>query len=210
MNEKTDICIVASPEACGEAGTVSAMIFSTLCFLFWANGLGLLGSGATIAMAAFQLGAAAMYAYGGITHIKRGESFFGNVYIIFSVFFGAGAGALNLVGAIAEIKGFAYSWAVEGLMFLFVGIVVLAFLPHLVTWAISFFGIFLTGGLACVCWGIVYLGLLPGAAVVLNLIGSWSVFACGLLGTYTVLSTMFSYIGVKMDFLSWPLVAPKK
>lgn len=197
-------------DACGEAGTTSALCFTTLCFLLWANGMGWLGQGATIALSAFQLGVFAMYAYGGITHIKRGEAFFGNVYCIFAAFFGGASGAMNLVGAIAEIRGFAYSWQVEGWVFLVVGVIVLATVPVLVTFPLSFFGIFLSAGVSCVLWGLMYMNVFPAAAQTLGAVASWSIFVCGILGTYTILSSLYAYAGVKMDFLSKPLAAPKK
>lgn len=208
MNEEKNVQVKFSNY--GESGTTSAMCFTTLCFLFWANGMGFLGQGATLGMAAFQLGVFVLYAFGGITHIIRGEPLFGNIYCIFAAFFGGAGGAMNLCGAIAEIKGFTYSWAPMGWVFFVAGIVICSMIPVLATWAVSFFGIIVTGGITSILYGIVYMGFFPSLAGVFTTIATWSIFVCGLLGLYTIISTLYGYIGVKMDFLSKPLFAPKQ
>jgi len=194
----------------GEGGVTSSVCFTSLCFLLWANGMGWLGEGSTLALGAFQLGIFALYAYGGICHMVRGESFTGNIYCIFAAFFGGGAGALNIAGAVAEALGIPYSWAVEGWVFFVIGVIMLLMVPIVLTYPVSFVGVFLTGGITCVLYGFIYMGVFPGAADAFNVIGSWSIFVCGLLGIYTILSAFCAYMGLKMDFLSRPVIKSRK
>lgn len=211
MNEQTDrtvrpykVDIQGMPGNADAAPTLN-LIFATLCFCFWANAIGLLGEGATLAIGILQLAFFVGYMVGGVILTSRGNAFGGNTFLIFASFFGGAGGLTHVAMTIAEHRGIPYDYKVLGIAFIIAGIFLLAVLPGLLTSPKIDFLCFLTGGLGVLGFGLTGAEILPP---VWNLVAGWCLFIDGVLAVYAVVATMLGYTGIKLS-CGKPFVTPK-
>lgn len=182
------------------------IIFATLCFCFWANGIGLLGEGATLAIGILQLAFFGGYLVGAIILISRANAFGGNTFLIFASFFGAAGGLTHIGMVIAEKLGLPFDYRVLGIAFIVAGVFLLAMLPGLLSAPKLDFLCFLTGGLGVLGFGLTGAGLL-GAQW--NPVAGWLLFVDGVLAMYAVAANMLGYMGIKLS-CGKPFVSPKQ
>lgn len=135
METETKVKITGAP-IFGDPSPVLTTIFATLCYCFWANTMGFFGEGAVLAIGVLQLAVFASYTIGGVILLRNGNSFGGNMFMVFATVFGGigvlcygltGAGlapeALNELGAWALlIDGLVGFYTVVGQMLAFGGL----------------------------------------------------------------------------------------
>lgn len=186
-----------------DASPTLTLIFATLCF--WANTMGLLGEGATLALGVLQTAVFVGYTVGGVLLLARGNGVGGNVFMVFGAFFGAAGGFTHVGMTIAAELGVPFDYQVLGIVFIVGGAFLLACLPGMLTAAKTDFFSFLTGGLGVLFYGLTGAEVLPASW---NNFAAWCLFVDGLIGFYAVTSTMLSFSGIKLS-CGKPFVQPK-
>lgn len=186
----------------GFSGTTVCFIFTNLCFLFWANLLGILGGGAALAIGLIQLGMVIAYHLAASKVFVRGQAFDGNIFLIFATFFGGVGGLSNIATAIAPIIGIPYEGTAVGYCWVMCGIFLIAILPACLKSPWVVFVLYALAGLALLLLGLVIIGILNAG---LSTSIGWMLFAVGVLGLYMTLSGMYSFVGMNL-----PLGRPLK
>ena len=188
-----------------DASPTLTLIFATLCFCFWANTMGLLGEGATLALGVLQIAVFVGYTVGGVLLLARGNGVGGNVFMVFGAFFGAAGGFTHVAMTIAAELGVPFDYQVLGIVSIVGGAFLLACLPGMLTAAKTDFFSFLTGGLGVLFYGLTGAELLPAGW---NYFAAWCLFVDGLIGFYAVTATMLGCTGINLS-CGKPFVPPK-
>ena len=199
-----EVTIRGMPGNADAAPTLN-LIFATLCFCFWANAMGFLDEGATLAIGVLQLAFFVGYMVGGIILTSRGNAFGGNTFMIFASFFGGAGGLTHIAMTIAQTLGVPFDYKVLGIAFVIAGIFLLAVLPGVLTAPKVDFICFLTGGIGVLGFGLTGAGLIPASW---NIVAGWFLFADGVLAVYAVVASMLGYCGIHLS-CGKPFLAPK-
>lgn len=176
----------------GHPGASIAFIFSTLSLLFWANILGYLGPGGTLAVGVVQVGVYGSYLAGSVLLFKRGDEFDGNVFMVFTAFFGGIGGLLNVIGTISAMFGLPFSPQVGGICWILAGIFLLACSPAMLKSNLVGSGAFVLAAIALLTLGLTIVGFLPAVGLT---IAAWLLFAVGILALVLTVSFVGSSIG---------------
>lgn len=192
---QADVSVQGYPGIADASPTLN-LIFSTLCFMFWANTMGLMGEGATLAIGMMQLAFFTGYTVGGYILCTRGNAFGGNTFLIFAAFFGGAGGFGNTAYAITQHVGIPFSYRIVGVAFLTSGLFLLYTLPGLLTAPKIDFLCFLTGGIGVFAYG---LGMTELLGSWIYYIGAWSLFIDGVLATYCVFQMMLAFTGTELS-----------
>lgn len=179
----------------GYSGTTVTFIFTNLCFLFWANLLGLLGPGADLAVGIIQLGVFVSYHVAAIKLFNRNDELDGNVFLIFATFFGGVGGLTNVVSTICNEIGVEFSTMPVAFCWLFCGIMLICILPcyRFAPW--SAFVMFALAGVSILLMGLMALGLI-GASIAPVI--AWLLFIVGILGLYMAIAGLNGFTGVNL------------
>lgn len=194
-NEHLDLPAVVPVQQPSHPGASLAFIFSTLSFLFWANILGYLGPGGTFAVGVVQLAAYGSYLAGSVVLFKRGDGFDGNVFMVFTAFFGGVGGVLNVGSTISGVLGLPFSPQVGGICWVLVGVFLLACCPATLRTNLVDAGVYSLAALALLMLGFSVVGFLPAMALT---IAAWLLFVVGILGLILTVSILGSYIGYRV------------
>jgi len=172
-----------------------AFIFSTLSFLFWANILGYLGPGGSLAVGVVQLAVYGSYLAGSVILFKRGDDFDGNVFMVFAAFFGGVGGVLNVGSTISAMLGLPFSPQVGGICWILVGVFLLACSPATLRSNIVDAGVYVLAALALLTLGFTIIGFLPTVGLT---VAAWLLFVVGILGVVLTASILGSIIGYRI------------
>lgn len=171
--------------------TGDVMVFSTFSTLFCGNLLGWFGD-ATLTIGVTQVCLAGLFI---ICAYQRGyyASFWGNMNLIFSFYFGILGGVTNiLMGCGVELNQ-----AVLGVPNLIAGVVLFGTLPGARHDPWTFFVLYFLAAIAVLSFGFIYLGI---AANILIPIAAWSLFGVAVLGTYAVIANVNACSGVNLPY----------
>ncbi|SMC40682.1 hypothetical protein [Papillibacter cinnamivorans] len=193
----------------GNPSPVVTLVFSILCFVFWANYMGYLKEGSILAIGVLQIGVFPIYIIGAIILFTRGNDFAGNVFAIFATAFGSAAGLTHVLMILSLTHGIPFDYTICGILFTIIGACLLLILPGLRYASKVDFLIFLFGGL-----GVMFAGLSGAMSVpaYFPLLAGWFLFIDGCVGIYSFLSGMLGFCGLNIPtgkpFFSLP-EAPK-
>lgn len=168
------------------------LIFSTICFCFWANTMGFLGKGALLAIGCLQIAVFVGYTVGAKVLLDIGNGFGGNTFMIFAAFFGGIGGIGNTMAGLAEIKGFDFCYQITGIAFIMAGLFLFSMLPKVIYIDKVNFFIFLFGAIGVTIFGLTGAGLVSASW---NTLAAWSLFLDGLAGSYYVVAVMYGFLG---------------
>lgn len=183
---------------------VLTLIFATLCFSFWANTMGLLGDGAVLGIGVLQLAVFVSYTSGGIILLKKGNGFGGNTFMIFATVFGGVGGFTHVSMTIAEVNNVAFCYQLCGIAFISAGVFLLSMVPALLhKGSICDLLMFFFGGLGVLGYGLTGANIAPAA---LNYPAAWCLLVDGVVGFYTVIAGMNSFLGFGRMPLGEPLL----
>ncbi|MEA5002506.1 MAG: hypothetical protein VB081_03315 [Christensenella sp.] len=183
------------------------LIFATLCFCFWANAIGLLGEGATLAIGVLQVAVFVGYTIGAILLFNRGNAFGGNVFLVFATFFGTIGGFSNIMLAVSQMTGIPFDYKVSGICFIVSGLFLLFALPGLLTAPKTDFLCFLTGGIGVLGFGLTGAEILPP---VWNIVAAWALFIDGVIASYCVVALMLGFCGIELTLGTKPFISPSE
>ena len=195
MEEKTIKVEQTNCMPIGFAGTTVCFIFSTLCFLFWGNLTGRFPKDATLAMGCVQLGVVIAYHLCSAKVINTGDSFNGNIFMVFSAFFGGVGGLNNVVAGLAQTYGWNYDGYLMGYVWMLCGIFLLMILPACLKDPVLVFILYAVFGVALIILGLVIIGRLPGS---LSSVVGWMLFAGGVMGLYMTANGMLGFAGINV------------
>ncbi|GAT89411.1 hypothetical protein J2T10_002674 [Paenarthrobacter nicotinovorans] len=176
-------------------GASLAFIFSTLSFLFWANILGYLGPGGSLAVGLVQLAVYGSYLAGSVILLKRGDDLDGNVFMVFAAFFGGVGGMLNIGSTISVLLGVPFSPQVGGICWIMAGIYLLACSPASLRTNLVDAGVYILGAVALLTLGFAAVGFLPGTVLT---VAAWMLFVVGVLALVLTVSIVGSHIGYRI------------
>lgn len=179
--------------------------FCILCLVFWANCVGYLGEGATLAIGMCQLGCYGVYHMGTSRLTDTGNLFGTNIYGVFACVFAGIGGLANVTAGICSVVNVPFDGRVASLSYVLSGVLLLVFVPAMLRMAKTDFLIFLFGGIGVTGCGLVGLGILPE---LLPLYG-WALLICGAAGFINVLKSLFSCYGVTIS-TGTPFLKDKK
>lgn len=168
--------------------------FCILCLVFWANCVGLLGEGATLAIGMCQLGCYGVYHMGTARLTDTGNLFGTNIYGVFACVFAGIGGLANVTMAICEVLKVPFDGRVGSLAYLLSGVLLLVFVPPMLRMAKTDFLIFLFGGIGVTGCGVAGLGFMPELVPFYG----WSLLICGAAGFINVLNSLFSCYGIQI------------
>lgn len=194
-NEQQDLPAVVQVQRPSHPGASMAFIFSTLSFLFWANILGYLGPGGTLAVGVVQLAVYGSYLAGSVMLFKRGDDFDGNVFMVFTAFFGGIGGVLNVGSTISAVLGLPFSPQVGGICWILAGVFLLACSPATLRSNLVGAGVYILAALALLTLGFTIVGFLPAVGLT---VAAWLLFVVGILGMLLTASIMGSIIGYRI------------
>lgn len=203
MENNTNVTITGAP-LFGDPTPVLTTIFATLCFCFWANTMGFFTDGAVFAIGVLQLAVFVAYTVGGIILLKNGNAFGGNMFMVFATVFGGIGGATHVTMTLAGQAAIPFCYQICGTAFIVAGLLLLLMLPGIVYTTKADFICFLTGGIGVLCYGLTGAGLAPAS---LNMVGGWMLLIDGLVGFYTVVGQMLSFLGCKPLPLGKPFLS---
>lgn len=195
MENNSEIKISGNP-GFADPSPVLTLIFSTLCFCFWANTMGLFTDGAVLAIGVLQLAVFTSYTVGGVILLHRGNGFGGNTFMIFATVFG-GIGGLTHVTMSLVPSTTAFCYQICGVAFIAAGIFLLAMIPGLLYGAKTDFIMFLFGGLGVLGYGLTGANIAPAWV---NYPAAFCLLVDGLTGLYTVIATMLGFCGIQMSY----------
>ncbi|MCA4132521.1 hypothetical protein [Arthrobacter sp. M4] len=176
-------------------GVSMAFIFSTLSFLFWANILGYLGPGGSLAIGVVQFAVYGSYLAGSVMLFKRGDDFDGNVFMVFAAFFGGVGGVLNVGSTISAVLGLPFSPQVGGICWILVGAFLLACTPAMLRSNLVDAAVYVLAALALLTLGFSIVGFLPAVGLT---VAAWLLFVVGILGMVLTASILGSMIGYRV------------
>ena len=197
MNEKvTEVkfshIATAAPTIC--------IIFTCLCFMFWANLLGFFGPGAGLTIGLTQLGMFGAYLGGSLLGLKSGDGMNGNGFLIFACFFGGVGAATNIGGYIAEQLGAPYCPEVTGCMYIVLGIfLILGFVVATSRTSITDFGIFFFVGVGVLLLGLYMIGALGSSDLGAKIV-AWLLFADGVFEMWCGINVIWGFVGMTPHF----------
>lgn len=191
---QNDPAIINDPRP-AHPGVSLAFIFSTLAFLFWADILGYLGPGGNLAIGVVQLAVYGSYLAGSVTLFKRGDSFDGNLLMVFTAFFGGVGGVLNIGSVLSAALGLPFSPQVGGICWILVGLFLLACSPAMLRSSLVDAGIYILAALALLTFGSTILGFLPAAGLT---VAAWLLFVVGILALLFTVSVLGSIVGYRV------------
>ena len=204
--EKDTNVKVASVPLFGDPSPVLTTIFATLCFCFWANTMGLFTEGAVLAIGVLQLAVFTSYTIGGVILLRNGNAFGGNMFMCFATVFGGVGGATHLVLTLSGAQNLDFCYQICGVAFIVAGLLLLLMLPGIIYSTKADFICFLSGGIGVLAYGLTGAGICPEWV---NYIGAWALLIDGLVGFYTVVSQMLSFLGNKPLPLGKPFLTRK-
>ena len=191
----------------GDPSPVLTTIFATLCYCFWANTMGFFGDGAVFAIGVLQLAVFTAYTVGGVILLRNGNSFGGNMFLVFATVFGGIGGATHVAMTLAGNANIDFCYQICGVAFIVAGALLLLMLPGIAYTTKADFICFLSGGIGVLCYGLTGAGLAPAG---LNYLGGWMLLIDGLVGLYTVVGQMLNFLGCKPLPLGKPLLQRKQ
>ena len=206
MEKEMNVKITASP-LFGDPSPVLTTIFATLCYCFWANTMGLFTDGAVLAIGTLQLAVFASYTIGGVILLRNGNGFGGNMFMVFATVFGGIGGATHVVMTLVGEQGIAFCYQICGVAFIVAGALLLLMLPGIIYTTKADFICFLSGGIGVLAYGLTGAGICPAWV---NYIGAWALLIDGLVGFYTVVGTMLTFLGNKPLPLGKPILTRKE
>ena len=206
MEKEMNVKITASP-LFGDPSPVLTTIFATLCYCFWANTMGLFTDGAVLAIGTLQLAVFASYTIGGVILLRNGNGFGGNMFMVFATVFGGIGGATHLTMTLAGNANIAFCYQICGVAFIVAGALLLLMLPGIIYTTKADFICFLSGGIGVLAYGLTGAGICPAWV---NYIGAWALLIDGLVGFYTVVGTMLTFLGNKPLPLGKPILTRKE
>lgn len=171
--------------------TGDVMVFSTFSVFFCGNILGWFGD-ATLTIGVAQVCLAGLFI---ICAYQRGyyASFWGNMNLIFSFYFGILGGVTNiLMGAGVELNGLVL--AVPNII---AGVVLFGTLPGARHDPWTFFILYLFAAIAVLGLGLGGVGIAPGF---LYPLAAWCLLGVGILGTYAVIANVNACSGVNLPY----------
>jgi hypothetical protein len=178
-----------------DSSPVGTFVFSILCFAFWASDLNLLADGGWLGIGFLQFGVFITYMIVGTTLIKKGNGLGGNTYLLFGTCFGAIGGIFNTFGPLCAHWGIPLDYSLFGLSLILAGLYLFLVLPGLKYAPKVDFLIFFFGGVGVLGSGLTIMGFLPGW---FNIVNGWALFADGVVGFYSVIATVLSFVGVNI------------
>ncbi len=193
MEKDMSVKVTATP-LFGDPSPVLTTIFATLCYCFWANTMGFFGEGAVLAIGVLQLAVFASYTIGGVILLRNGNSFGGNMFMVFATVFGGVGGATHVSMSLLAEKGITLCYQILGVSFIVAGILLLLMIPAVLYTTKADFICFLSGGIGVLCYGLTGAGLAPAG---LNYLGAWALLIDGIVGFYTVVGQMLVFGGCK-------------
>lgn len=205
MEEKKLTVEISNYEGVADISAIGTFVFTILCFAFWAADLGLLKEGSTLAIGFLGLAVFIPYLICGIMLCKKGNIVGGNTYLVFGAVFGACGGMFNTFVEIFGMKGIPFDYSVVGIAFLLAGLYLLCLLPGVIRATKIDFLIFFFGALGVIGSGISVLGWGPPS---LNIFNGWALFCDGVVGFYSVISTVIGAFGINLP-LGKPFYTPK-
>lgn len=186
---------VKNYQGIADSSPVGTFVFSILCFAFWAADLGLLADGSGLAIGFLQFGVFITYMIAGITLINKGNGFGGNTFLFFGTVFGAIGGFFNTFAPLFAKWGIPLDYSLFGLALAMAGAYLFLVLPGLKYAPKVDFLIFFFGGVGVLGSGLTIMGFLPPW---FNIINGWALFCDGLVGFYSVIATVLSFVGVSV------------
>lgn len=194
-NDHRNVPAVIHVQRPSHPGASLAFIFSTLSFLFWANILGYLGPGGSLAVGVVQLAIYGSYLAGSVMLFKRGDDFDANVFMVFTAFFGGIGGVLNVGSTISAALGLPFSPQVGGICWILAGVFLLACSPATLRSNLVDAGVYVLAALALLTLGFTIVGFLP---IIGLTIAAWLLFVVGILGLVLTASILGSIIGYRI------------
>jgi hypothetical protein len=176
----------------GNPGAAVCFIFAMLCYLFWANILGMLGPGAQIVLGCIQLGAFGAYHICSQDFLEIGDGFDGNAFMVFAAVFAGIGGLMNVVQAVCLNVGMPFSNVPGSFVWLISGLLLLLLIPAVKATPKVNFLFYVFGGAALTIMGLVGLGLIPAGIMPFV---AWLLFIVGTLGMISALATFYSFMG---------------
>lgn len=195
MTEHQNVRAVVHVQRPSHPGASLAFIFSTLSFLFWADILGYLGPGGSLAIGAVQLAVYGSYLAGSVILFKRGDDFDGNVFMVFTSFFGGVGGVLNVGTTVSAALGLPFSPQVGGICWILAGVFLLACSPATLKTNLVDAGVYILAALALLTLGFTIVGFLPTVGMT---VAAWLLFVVGILGIVLTASILGSIIGYRI------------
>lgn len=205
-NEKQKEIIVVS-DTPGAPTPTLVFIFTNLCFVFWANSIGLFGEGAGLMISFMQVAFFPAYIIGAVILFKRKETPFANMFFVYSTFFALMPGVTTIASYFCEAMGFPYDMAPINISWTLAGLLLLFRLPGFNQTAWPFFVIDFFSGIGCLMFGIGGAGFLPTGWLP---IAGWVFFIVGVFGLYCCVSVMLQHLGRPLLPLGKPLFKAKE
>lgn len=170
--------------------TGDPMVFSTFSILFCGNILGWFGDNAALTIGIIQLSLAGLFFVGARERCKY-ATFWGNMNLIFSFYFGILGGATNtLMGLGVELN--AIVLAVPNII---AGVVLFGTLPGARRDPWTFFVLYLLAAVAVLGLGIGGIGI---ASALLYSVAAYCLLGVAILGTYAVIVNVNACSGVNL------------
>jgi hypothetical protein len=177
-------------------GPTMTLIFSMLSFFFAANLGGLFKPAAGLYIGLIQIGIWPTYLIAANSMLRDGDGLYGNTFLYFATFFGLVPGLTSVFSYFAALHAWPLDPMVLGIMWIYVGLLLLCTLPGFKSVNAVFFLVLLFAGLGVFLLGLGMVGLLPASFYTKACVFSFGFV--GIFGFYLCVDGFLSSVGIEL------------